>query len=228
MVATTLTDEDVIGYLKQRPDFFKDHADALGEIAVLDKNQGKGVVNFQSVLLEKLKADKSKAQKLQRELIDTVRANNSNYSRIQTAVLVLLEAENFEEFILILTQDFPTLLDVDTVSIVIESTSKEIPFIHQPGMRFVRAGTIKAWLHDGDALLQPNIHGVEEIFGPGAGLVKSHALLRIEISKNTPAGLIAFGSRNPDAFSPEQGIDQIGFLAQVVERCFRFWIDIEE
>jgi uncharacterized protein YigA (DUF484 family) len=52
-------------------------------------------------------------------------------------------------------------------------------------------------------------------------------LLRLEISHNTPAGIIAFGSRDPEAFGPEQAIDQIGFLAQVVERCFRLWIDLQ-
>lgn len=227
-MTTPPSEEDVIAYLKKQPDFFQKHADVLDHMKLPGAAPVKGVADFQSALLERLKADKRTAQKLQRELIDTVRANNHNYSRIQTAVLVLLEAESFEEFILILTQDFPTILDVDTVSIVIESTSKEIPFIHQAGIRFVRAGTIKSILGDGDALLQANINGAEEIFGPGAGLVKSHALLRIEISKNTPAGIIAFGSRNPDAFAPDQGIDQIGFLAQVVERCFRFWIDLEE
>jgi uncharacterized protein YigA (DUF484 family) len=227
-MTTPPSEDDVIAYLKKQPDFFQKHADVLDQMKLPGAAPVKGIADFQSALLERLKADKRTAQKLQRELIDTVRANNHNYSRIQTAVLVLLEAESFEEFILILTQDFPTILDVDTVSIVIESTSKEIPFIHQAGIRFVRAGMIKAMMGDGDALLQANINGAEDIFGPGAGLVKSHALLRIEISKNTPAGIIAFGSRNPEAFAPDQGIDQIGFLAQVVERCFRFWIDLEE
>jgi hypothetical protein len=50
--------------------------------------------------------------------------------------------------------------------------------------------------------------------------------LRIEISPKTPAGIIAFGSRDPEAFGPDQAIDQIGFLAQVVERCFRIWLDV--
>jgi uncharacterized protein YigA (DUF484 family) len=126
-----------------------------------------------------------------------------------------------------MTEDFPVLLDVDTVNLVIESTSKEIPFINQSGIRFARQGTVEKLLGQGDALLQGNINGTEDIFGPGAGLVKSQALLRLEISHSTPAGIIAFGSRDPEAFGPDQAIDQIGFLAQVVERCFRLWLDIQ-
>jgi uncharacterized protein len=225
-VATDITDDDVIAFLKKKKDFFRNNPDLLEELAVPGAEHGKGVVNFQSALVERLKADKSNAHKVQKELIETFRLNMNNQNRIQTAVLVVLEAESFEEFVSAITQDLPILLDVDTVTLVIEATSKEVPFVNQAGIRFARQGFVKSWLADGDALLQPNINGHEDIFGPGAGLVKSHALLRLEISEKTPAGIIAFGSRNPEAFSPEQAIDQIGFLAQVVERAFRYWLDV--
>ncbi|MEZ0259529.1 MAG: DUF484 family protein [Alphaproteobacteria bacterium] len=225
-VATDITDDDVIAFLKKKKDFFRNNPDLLEELAVPGAEHGKGVVNFQSALVERLKADKSNAHKVQKELIETFRLNMNNQNRIQTAVLVVLEAESFEEFVSAITQDLPILLDVDTVTLVIEATSKEVPFVNQAGIRFARQGFVKGWLADGDALLQPNINGHEDIFGPGAGLVKSHALLRLEISEKTPAGIIAFGSRNPEAFSPEQAIDQIGFLAQVVERAFRYWLDV--
>lgn len=225
---TRASKDDVIAFLRLNRDFFKEHPELLEQLHIPGREIGHGVADFQSALLEKLKADKSTAQKLQRELIDTVRANMSNHSRVQTAVLVLLEAESFEEVIMTLTQDFPVLLDVDTVNVVIEATSKEIPFVNQSGIRFVRQGTVQKWLGKGDAVLQDNVDGSEELFGPGAGLVKSHALLRLEISPKTPAGIIAFGSRDPNAFHPNMAIDQIGFLAQVVERCFRLWLDVEE
>ena len=223
----SLTATDIIRFLSDNPDFFSQNPDVLDHVRLPARNAGTGVVDFQSVLVERLKSDKTNASKMQKELIETFRANMNNQSRIHTAVLVLLEAENFEEFIETITQDFPVLLDVDTASVVIESTSKEIPFIHQSGMRFVRAGTVSRWLGTCDALLQSNVNGQEEIFGPGAGLVKSHALLRLEISPQTPAGILAFGSRDPDMFQPDQAIDQIGFLAQVVERCFRLWLDVQ-
>lgn len=213
-----LDDDAVAAYLRAHPEFFDTHADVLPGAA------GVGVVDFQQVMLSRLKSDKTNAQRAQRELIETVRANMNNQSRIQTAVLVMLEAESFEEMVAVITEDFPALLDIDTVNLVIESTSREIPFIQQAGMRFARLGTIEKWLGKGDVLLQSNINGVEEIFGAGAGLVKSQALVRIEISDATPNGLIAFGSRDPDAFNPNQAIDQVGFLAQTVERCFRIWL----
>lgn len=225
--APELDDDSVIAYLKANPEFLNTYPEVLEHMKAPGAVQGKGVVDFQQVMLEKLKADKTMSQRLQRELIENVRANMNNHNRIQTAVLMLLEAESFEEFIETVTGDLPTLLDVDTVNLVIESTSKEIPFVNQSGIRFARQGTVEKWLNTGDALLQDNISGHEELFGPGAGLVKSHALVRLEISEATPHGIIAFGSRDPETFQPNQAVDQIGFLAQVVERCFRIWLGVQ-
>ena len=220
--------DEIVSFLKSNPGFFKEHPCLLEQMELPSNDLGAGVADFQTVLLGRLKNDKSQAQKLQRDLIEVTRANMHNQSRVHTAVLVLLEAESFEEFVVTLTQDFPVLLDVDTVSVVIEATSKEVPFVNQQGMRFAKKGTVNKWLGEGDALLQGDVSGQEEIFGPGAGLVKSQALLRLEISPDTPAGIIAFGSRDPEAFHDGQAIDQIGFLAQVVERVFRLWIDLKE
>jgi uncharacterized protein len=228
-----LDDEGVIAYLKAHPEFLNSYPELLEHLKAPGSSGGKGVVDFQQALLERLKADKTRAQKIQREIIENVRANMNNQNRIQTAVLVVLEAESFEEFIEAVTQDLPVLLDVDTVNLIIESTSKEIPFVNQAGIRFAREGTVKKWLNTGDVLLQSNINGHEEIFGPGAGLVKSHALVRLEISRNTPSGILAFGSRDPEAFQPNQAVDQVGFLAQVIELAGggryqgEFWPDVQ-
>ncbi len=214
-----LDDEAVLAYLKSNPDFFDTHPDALPA-----PDRGTGVVDFQQKMLGKLKSDKTKVQQLQKELIENVRANMNNQTRVQTAVLTVLEADSFEEFVELVTQHLPVILDVDTINLIIESTSKEVPFINQAGIRFAKADTVEKWLSTGDALLQDNITGSEELFGPGAGLVRSHALVRLEISEETPAGIIAFGSRDPEAFMPNHAVDQIGFLAQVIERCFRIWL----
>jgi len=217
-----LDDAAVATYLKANPEFFEAHPEALPPA-----QEGKGVVDFQSRMLEKLKNDKAQVQRVQKEIIENARANMHNQSRIHTAVLVALEAESFEEFVEAVTQELPVLLNVDTINLVIESTSKEIPFINQAGIRFAKQGLVQKYLGNGDALLQNNVTGAEELFGPGAGLVRSHALVRLEISRETPAGIIAFGSRDPELFQPNQAVDQIGFLAQVIERGIRIWLGIQ-
>lgn len=223
----TKQNEQIIDFLKTNPNFFNEHPDVLESMNLPGEKTSGGVVDFQTRMLDKLKRDKSRAQSIHKEMIENAVANMGNQSRIHTAILVAMEAESFEEFIEVVTQDLPPMLNVDTINIVIESTSKEIPFISNAGIRFAKAGLVTKWLNTGDALLQSNITGSDEIYGPGAGQVRSQALIRFEISENTPLGIIAFGSRDPELFQPDMAVDQVGFLAQVIERLFRIWLGIQ-
>jgi uncharacterized protein YigA (DUF484 family) len=81
-------------------------------------------------------------------------------------------------------------------------------------------------MEDKLVMLQNNISGIEPIYGGGATLVQSQILLRVDISMNTPPAILAFGSRDPNMFGKGQATDQILFLARVIERCFRHWLDL--
>jgi uncharacterized protein YigA (DUF484 family) len=90
----------------------------------------------------------------------------------------------------------------------------------------VPSGTIHLLTKGQHAVLESNISGLDEIYGGGAGLVKSQMLMRLDISRHAPPAIVAFGSRNPQQFQPGQGTDQIGFLGGVIERCFRTWLSL--
>ena len=90
----------------------------------------------------------------------------------------------------------------------------------------VPKGTIDKWMEDRPARLQADITGLEAIFGSGANLVRSQALIRIDISLDMPPALLCFGSRNAMTFEDGQGIEQISFLARVIERCIRLWLTV--
>ena len=73
---------------------------------------GKGVADFQKFMVDKLKKDRDEAVSVQNQLIDVTRANLDIYDRVQAAVLGVLEARSFEEFIEIVTHDFAVIMDV--------------------------------------------------------------------------------------------------------------------
>ncbi|HTR84696.1 MAG TPA: DUF484 family protein, partial [Reyranella sp.] len=56
-------------------------------------------------------------------------------------------------------------------------------------------------------------------------LVRSQALLRLQLRRDAPQGVLAFGSRTPDKFHPGQGTELLTFLGKVVELTFRGWLD---
>lgn len=221
-----LTPDDVIAFLKANPKFLQNHPQACDYLIPPKAVDGKKVADFQSFMIQRLKDDKQQVMNTTRELVENARNNMNNQQRIHSAILRLLEARSFDEFIQIITMDLSTMLDTDISVLVVESNGHDIPHIHTSGIRVVPKGTIDKWMDGENVLLQSGIGGIEAIYGGGATLVQSQALLRVDISMDTPPAILAFGSRDPMAFQPGQGTEQVSFLARVVERAFRQWLNL--
>lgn len=200
------------------------HPEQIESLLPPTPKAGRKVADFQSYLIERLKADKTHAINTVQEVVETARYNMNNQTRIHRAVLRLLEASTFEQFIETLTDDLTAMLDTDITTLVVESEGGHIPHIVTNGIRLVPEGTIDHWMEGRTILHQSDIGGVEAIYGAGASLVRSQVLLRISIGTGAPSAVLAFGSRNPEQFQPGQGTEQISFLAQVVELLFRSWL----
>ena len=224
---TGITAEDIIEYLKENPDFINENPDAAELLLPAKKRPRKGeVADFQSYMIERLKEDKERVLSSTQELVENSRANMTNQQRIHEAVLRMLEATRFDDFIQSITMDMATILDVDIAVFLVEAEGDNIPHISTSGIRIIPEGTATKWMKDKSVLLQDNIGGIEPIYGGGAALVKSQILLRIDISMNTPPAILAFGSRDPNMFQDGQATDQVLFLARVIERCFRSWLQL--
>ncbi len=222
----SVTPEDVLAYLEDHPDFLKTHAHLMEGIDVSKKSGDRNVADFQSYMIKRLKADKEEAVSTTEQLVEASRANMTNQQRINLAVLRLLEARSFEDFIHILTIDLAAFLDVDIAVLLVEADGQTVPHIQTTGIRILPEGTSDKWMQGKPILLQSNISGIEAIYGGGASLVKSQILLRLDISPGTPPALMAFGSRDPELFSEGQATDQVQFLARVIERCIRQWLQL--
>ena len=225
-VSDKISPDDVLAFLKENPKFLQQHPEACDLLIPPKGAAGKGVADFQSYMIERLKADKEQASASARDLVETSRANMNNQQRIHKAVLLLLEARNFEEFIQTITMELASLLDVDIAVLVVEADGESIPHIQTNGIRVIPEGTTAKWMEGKNVLLQDNISGIEAIYGGGATLVQSQILLRVDIAMDTPPAILAFGSRHPDMFAEGQATDQILFLARVIERCFRTWLNL--
>lgn len=221
-----LTAKEIIAFLRANPSFLQQHPEACDFLIPPKNGNGKNVTDFQSFMIKRLKDDKEKVLVKTQEIVENARSNMNNQQRIHKVVLRLLEARNFEEFIHIITMDLSTMLDTDISVLVVESNGNDIPNITTSGIRVLPEGTIDKWMHGQNVLLQSNISGIEAIFGGGATLVQSQALLRVDISMDTPPAILAFGSRDPMMFQEGQGTEMVDFLARVVERSFRSWLNL--
>lgn len=220
-----LTDDDVMAWLKANPKFLTRNPGAA-ELLIppTRKDNDKKIADFQSYMIKRLKDDREDIIQSAQDIVQTSRANMNTQTRIQNAVLLLLEAGDFQDFIHTMTMDFASLLNVDIVSLVIEIDDDVIPQIDMTGVRVVGAGTIDLLTRKHQIVMEPAINGLNELYGGGATLVKSQLLLRLSIADHLPRALLAFGSRDPNLFQPGMGTEQIAFLGRVVERCFWSWL----
>lgn len=224
--AHRVTADDVCAYLRDHPDFLARHAEVIAYQAPPPPDRGAGVIDLQSFMVERLRGEVNRLKEQQRELIGTTRANMNSQNRIHAAVLFLLDAQSFEQLIQTVTSDLAVLLDLDAVSLVIESDEAERPEVAQSGVRIAPPGRVDAWLEGRDAVLRADIYGHPEIFGAQAEFIRSEAMVRLQVSSIAPPGLLAFGSREPDSFHPGQATELVTFLARVTERVLRSWLDL--
>ncbi len=221
-----LSADDVVTWLRDNPDFLNRHPEACDLLHPPRAHTDKGVVDFQQFMVRRLREDRDGIIEEAREIVETSRSNMSNQARTHRAVLMLLEARSFEDFIHTITMDCASLLDVDIISLVVEADGDTIPHISMNGVRVLGTGAIDLLTQGQQIALEAATNGLDELYGGGAGLVKSQALVRLNIAAGAPTALLAFGSRDPALFAPGQGTELLSFLAQVVERGFRLWLDL--
>jgi uncharacterized protein YigA (DUF484 family) len=189
--------------------------------------RGDGVIDLQYFMLQRLKADVSRLKGQQRALIATSRSNLSSQARVHSAVLAIISATSFEQLLQVVTTDLAVMLDVDVVTIGVEAARMKPPRLPLPGIQLLPSGTVDALLGGSrDALLRADVAGDPRLFGSGAGLVHSEALLRLSVSEHAPVGLLCIGTRRPDRFHSGQGTELLTFLARTLGITISAWLDL--
>jgi len=221
-----LAPSDVVAYLRHHQNFLAEHPDLLQVLTPPAVQRGETVVDMQQFMLQRLQTEIARLKNQQRMLIATSRANLASQSRIHAAVLALLGATSFEHLIQIVTTDLAVLLDADVITLGVES-SAGVGHLSVRGVQLLERGTVERLFGaDRDVLLRGEVEGDPELFGSGAGLVRSAALLRLRVSPQAPAGLLAIGARRANKFHPGQGTELLGFLARSLEVVIAGWLDL--
>jgi uncharacterized protein len=218
---------DVIAYLREHPNFLEKHPDALQLLRAPSRNNGDGVLDFQHFMLERLRGDLQRVRYEQKNLIALSRGNLASQCRVHKAALRMLKALSFEHLLQIVTTDLAVLIDVDVVTLSVESTAaRTTTRLPLPGIHLLRSGMVDHLLGpDRDVLLCTDIKGDPTLFGAAAGLVHSQALLRLSFGRSGPAGLMCIGTRKPGAFHPGLGTELLSFLARAVEITIAQWLE---
>lgn len=222
-----LTDEQVIAYLRQHPDFLIRHSEVLLALNVPSRfEEESGVVDLQAFMIQRQRDEMARIKGAAENLIHTSRSNMSTQSRTHQAAELLLQADSMEALAQVIADDLPALLDVDSVTLRIEECSKALPALAVPGLDRVVKGTVDKVLGgaDRDCALTQEVPGDPALFGEAAALVKSSAVVRVTPGGKCPSGLLSLGSRHGRTFYSGQGTELLGFLARVLQSCVRRFV----
>lgn len=221
------TARQVLDYLQRHPDFLARHPELLAELTPTAAMRADGAVDMQHFLLKRTQGDLRELQATHAELISTSRANLVSQGRIHQAALALLAAPGFPQLLETVTTDLAVHLEVDAVALCVEAVEGAPNRVPMGGISILEAGAVDTLLGEGrDSLLRPYVAGDRVVFGPLAGLVRSDALLRLDMGGRAPVGLLAFGARTEGRFQPGQGTELLVFLAGILALAIRSWLDL--
>ena len=225
--AAPLDDAAVAAYLRANPDFLARHESLLDVLHAPGRRHGEGVVDLQQFMTERLRGEVARLRDSRDDLVQTSRANMNTQSRVHEAVLALLSAHSFEHLIETVTTDLAVILDVDAATICVEQVHEDSGRPNIRGVRPLAPGSVDSLLGQGHShRFVPEVGDSEVLFGEAATLVRSAALLRVEVSAGTPPALLAMGSREPGQFEPAQGSELLRFMAGCLAATIRRWLDL--
>lgn len=221
------TAQQVADYLRRHPDFLAQHPELLNNATPGAPVRADGAVDMQHFLLKRAQGELRALQDAHADLVSTSRANLTSQKRIHQAALALLAAPGFPQLLEAVTTDLAVHLEVDAVALCVEAVEGAPNRVPMGGISILKPGTVDHLLGEGRvSLLRPYIAGSRALFGPAAGLVRSDALLRLDLGSHAPHGILAFGSRNEGRFQPGQGTDLLIFLAGILALAIRSWLDL--
>lgn len=223
--------EEVAAYLQRTPDFLLKHPSLLAVLTPPEINRGDRVVDMQHFMVQHHRAEIAALKSQQKSLITATRANLASQARVHGAVLAIIGATSFEQLIQIVTTDLATLLDADVVTIAVErqATGQTVQRarLPHPGVQILEVGTVAAVLGpERDVVFQTDSRGDPRLFGDGAGLVRSAALVRLPVSSSAPAGMLCIGTRKASKFHVGQGTELLSFLARALGITIAAWLDL--
>jgi uncharacterized protein YigA (DUF484 family) len=221
---------DVADYLAKNPNFLSDHPELVEVLVPPSERTERNVLDMQRFMVERMQRTLGQVKARQGEIVEATRSNLSSLSRIHAAVLALYEPSTFHHLIDVITTDVAEILEVDVVTICVESVDAEPgKLASTSGVIVLEPGTVDALIGRGKAAtLRDELDSENVVFGGASTLVKSDALARLAVGQKVPPALLAMGSRNKDRFTPSQGTDLLTFLGSAMSHRMREWLEQDE
>ncbi len=202
-------------------------------IAANERAMGSNVIDLRGIAMERLESRLDRLEDTHRTVIAAAYENLAGTNQVHRAVLQLLDALTFEDFLKSLNEKVAPTLRVDSVRLVLESVQAETAAALKrfgEAVHVAEAGFVADYLAAGRnmptkaVVLRQVLPQSDVLYGEKAGFIRSEALMRLDFGAGRLPGMLVLGAEDPHQFKPNHGTDLLAFLAGVFERAMRRWL----
>ncbi len=217
-----------------QPDVILEDQDLMRAlITANERAMGGNIVDLRGIAMDRLENRLSRLEDTHRSVIAAAYDNLSGTNQVHRAILRMLDPIEFEDFLRDLGGEVASILRVDCVRLVLESTQRgDDPAVQKLGevLSVAEPGFIEAYLSSESACAARQVtlrqihEGNQDVYGDDAEFVRSEACILLDFGHGRLPGMLAMGAEDPHQFSPQQGTDLLGFFGGVFERAMRRWL----
>jgi len=233
MTTNAPMDDAIRARLIAQPEVILDDTDVMRAlVAANERLMGANVVDLRGIAMERLESRLDRLEDTHRAVIAAAYENLAGTNQVHRAVLRLLDATDFPDFLQCLTEIGQTL-QVDCARLVLETTQEEDDAVvarFGEVLTTAAPGFVGSYITKGRDISERAVTLRQvrpedgKIYGAAAEWVRSEACLRLDLGPGRLPGLLAFGAEDPHKFSPSHGTDLLAFFAGVFERTMRRWL----
>ena len=185
------------------------------------------VIDFQTNAVARLRARVAALDEANADLLAYARGHAGAVTQIHAAALAALDAIDLDHLIHVVTQDWVDILGVDAVALALVDGEDAIRAGAQ-GMQLMDPAALVPLFAGGPDVTLRAVERGAEVFGPAADLIRSEALIRLQLPQPLPAGVLALGARAAHNFEGGHGGELLAFLGSIVSRMLVRWLSPQD
>ncbi len=208
----------------------EDHDLMRALVGASETGAGGNVVDLRSVAMDRLEARFDRLEDNHRNVIAAAYDNLAGTNQVHRAILRMMDASTFAQFLTDLTGEVADILRVDAIRLVLESRDNEELNNDGTTVAVMPENYVDGYITLGRNMparqitLRPFHKVGGSLYGPRAEYIKSEACLKVDLGPDHLPAMLVMGSEDPLQFTPQQGTDLLTFFAGVFERVVRRWL----
>ncbi len=221
----TLSEEAVVEYLRQHPDFFARHRTLLTTMKIPSTSSNKVVQWGEGKTVVALRKENQQLQDKLDVLVTIAKDNSQLHQRIQRLVAALTNITGIDDFFRTLYSTLCNEFNTDTVVIRwFEAPSRplmeRLEFVEYDAQVFT---LFEHLLESGQPICgEIGAEQIDYLF-PNSKIASA---VLIPLGRPKPQGLLAMGSHDPSRFHADMGIDFLKYLGELVSHLLKLRLQL--